>query len=189
MTNKGSSLLIVIFILFLCNTSQILAQGGVDKNTGTTQNVGDVFFYTLPLVTLGSTFIIGDKKGTWQFAKGFLTTTAITYGLKLGISKERPDGSNSDSFPSGHTSLTFHSAGFVHKRYGFKYAIPSYLLAGFTAASRIDSDKHDIFDVIAGAAIGLGSNLIFTTEYQQEHMELTFNSRDSEYLVGFRYNF
>ena len=38
-------------------------------------------------------------------------------------------------------------AGYIHKRYGFKYSIPAYVLAGYTAASRIDSKKHDILDV------------------------------------------
>ncbi|WP_256867462.1 phosphatase PAP2 family protein [Winogradskyella forsetii] len=138
---------------------------------------------------MGTSFIVGDEKGAWQFTKGLLLTTGVTYGLKLGINKQRPDMSNDNSFPSGHTSTVFHSAGYVHRRYGFKYAIPSYVLAGFTAASRVDSKKHDILDVVAGAAIGLGSNLLFTTEYQQEHMELTYTNFEGNHLVGFRYKF
>ena len=191
MKNKNSKNLIAIFIVLFINISPLSAQDtSITKpQIGTTQKIGDAILITLPLATLGSTFIIGDKKGAWQFTKGLLATSAVTYGLKLGINKQRPDMSNDNSFPSGHTSTTFHSAGFVHRRYGFKYAIPSYLLAGFTAASRIDSKKHDILDILAGAAIGLGSNLLFTTEYQQKHMKLTFNSDDKGYLVGFAYNF
>lgn len=191
MKNKSSKFIIVIFIVLFATSSSLTAQDtSVTKpQIGTTQTIGDIVLFTLPIATLGSTFIIGDKKGAWQFTKGLLVTGAVTYGLKLGVNKQRPDMSNDNSFPSGHTSTTFHSAGFVHRRYGFKYAIPSYLLAGFTAASRIDSKKHDILDVLAGAAIGLGSNLLFTTEYQQQHMELTFSSDDRGYLVGFKYNF
>ncbi|MCG1035757.1 phosphatase PAP2 family protein [Polaribacter sargassicola] len=191
MKNKSSKNLIAIFIVLFTTLPSLSAQNtSITKpQIGTTQKIGDAILITLPLATLGSTFIIGDKKGAWQFTKGFLATSAVTYGLKLGINKQRPDMSNDNSFPSGHTSTTFHSAGFVHRRYGFKYAIPSYLLAGFTAASRIDSKKHDILDILAGAAIGVGSNLLFTTEYQQEHMEFTFNSDDKGYLVGFTYNF
>lgn len=191
MKNKSSKNLIAIFIVLFTTLPSLSAQDtSITKpQIGTTQKIGDAILITLPLATLGSTFIIGDKKGAWQFTKGLLATSAATYGLKLGINKQRPDMSNDNSFPSGHTSTTFHSAGFVHRRYGFKYAIPSYLLAGFTAASRIDSKKHDILDILAGAAIGLGSNLLFTTEYQQKHMKLTFNSDDKGYLVGFAYNF
>ncbi|HKJ47866.1 MAG TPA: phosphatase PAP2 family protein, partial [Christiangramia sp.] len=156
---------------------------------GTTQKIGDVILFALPAATLGSSFIIGDGKGAWQFTKGLILTEAVTYGLKYGINKPRPDKSDDNAFPSGHTSTVFHSAGYVHRRYGFKYSIPAYALAGFTAASRIDSKKHDILDVIAGAAIGLGSNLLFTTEYQQEHMQLTFSSGEGQYLLGYTYKF
>ena len=96
---------------------------------------------------------------------------------------------NKNSFPSGHTSTVFHSAGYIHRRYGFKYSIPAYALAGFTAASRIDSKKHDIVDVLAGTAIGLGSNLLSTTEYQQKHMELSYTSFDGNHMLGFTYEF
>ena len=72
---------------------------------------------------------------------------------------------------------------------GFKYSIPAYALAGFTAASRIDSNKHDFLDILAGAAIGLGSSVLFTTEYQQEHLELIFNSSEGDYMLGFKYKF
>ena len=156
---------------------------------GKTQKIGDVILFALPIATIGTSFIIGDEKGAWQFTKGLLLTAGVTYGLKFSINKQRPDMSNDNSFPSGHTSTVFHSAGYIHRRYGFKYSIPAYALAGFTAASRIDSKKHDILDVLAGAAIGLGSNFIFTTEYQQEHMELTFNSSEGNYIIGFKYKF
>ena len=139
--------------------------------------------------TLGTSLIMGDNQGAWQFTKGLLLTEAVTFGLKIGVNKPRPDQSNDNSFPSGHTSTVFHSAGYVHKRYGFKYAVPSYLLAGYTAASRIDSKKHDILDVLAGTAIGLGSNLIFTSEYQQEHMQLTYSYTESSHMLGFKYVF
>jgi len=158
-------------------------------DVGTTQKIGDVILFALPAATLGTSFIIGDEQGAWQFTKGLLLTEVVTYGLKQGVNKQRPDMSNDNSFPSGHTSTVFHSAGFVHRRYGFKYAIPAYALAGFTAASRIDSKKHDILDIAAGAVIGLGSNLLFTTEYQQEHMELTYGNFEGNHMVGFKYKF
>ncbi|CAL66190.1 MULTISPECIES: phosphatase PAP2 family protein [Christiangramia] len=156
---------------------------------GTVQKIGDVILIALPVATLGTSLIKGDNEGAWQFTKGLLLTEAVTFGLKLGVNKQRPDMSNDNSFPSGHTSTVFHSAGYIHRRYGFKYSIPAYALAGFTAASRIDSKKHDILDVLAGTAIGLGSNLVFTTEYQQEHMELTYDNFEGNHLIGFKYKF
>ena len=177
------------FLLISCQFTLAQDTSETTPEKGTTQKIGDVILFALPAATLGSSFIIGDGKGAWQFTKGLILTEAITYGLKYGINKPRPDKSDDNAFPSGHTSTVFHSAGYVHRRYGFKYSIPAYALAGFTAASRIDSKKHDILDVIAGAAIGLGSNLLFTTEYQQEHMQLTFSSNDDSYLLGYTYKF
>jgi hypothetical protein len=85
----------------------------LDSNkTGTTERLGDIKFFALPVATLGTTFIIGDTLGAWQFTKGILLTQAITYVLKFSINKARPDYSNNNSFPSGRTSSTFHSAGF-----------------------------------------------------------------------------
>ena len=178
-----------LFLSFFTFQLQAQDTSETPPDVGTTQKVGDVILYALPAATLGTSFIIGDNQGAWQFTKGLLLTVGVTYGLKLGVNKQRPDMSNDNSFPSGHTSTVFHSAGYVHRRYGFKYAIPSYALAGFTAASRIDSNKHDILDVVAGAAIGLGSNLLFTTEYQQEHMELTYSNFEGNHLIGFTFKF
>ncbi|THD66626.1 phosphatase PAP2 family protein [Robertkochia marina] len=181
----------MLLLLFILNFSGVQGQESVQPTpeAGTVEIIGDVIKFTMPAATLGTSLLIGDKKGAWQFSKGIVLTAAVTYGLKYAIDKERPDMSNNDAFPSGHTSVVFHSAGYVHRRYGFKYSIPSYLLAGFTAASRIDADKHDLIDVTVGAAIGLCSNLLFTTEYQQEHMQLSFNSGDGSYLLGFTYKF
>ena len=60
------------------------------------------------------------------------------------------------------------------------------IISGYT---RLEADKHDIIDVLAGAVIGVGSTYLFTTPYQQEHMELTYSNRDGNYLIGFKYKF
>lgn len=192
MFNDFKLSLVVTFILFSLISSQcITAQETAETKpvVGTTQKIGDVFLIGLPVTTLVSSFIIGDHKGAWQYTKGLLLTQAVTFGLKLGVNKQRPDMSNNNSFPSGHTSTVFHSAGYIHRRYGLKYSLPAYAIAGFTASSRIDSKKHDILDVLVGAAIGLGSNLFFTTEYQKKHMELTYGSKDGNDMIGFKYKF
>jgi len=176
-------LFILILLLSIFYTSNGISQNKTIKTTG------DVILFVLPAATLATTFIIKDKKGSWQFTKAFLVNEAITHGLKYTIKKERPDGSNYNSFPSGHTSTTFQSASFIHLRYGFKYSIPAYVLAGFTAYSRIDANRHDGWDILGGAIIGVGSTLLFTTPYQEEHMELTYNSYDGNYLLGFNFKF
>ncbi len=185
------ALIVQISLIISLQCYKLNAQDTSETNPqiGTTQKIGDIALIVLPLSTLGTTLIKGDDQGFWQFTKGFVLTEALTYGLKTTINKPRPDLSNDNSFPSGHTSTVFHSAGFIHRRYGFKYSVPAYLIAGFTAASRVDSKKHDMLDVIAGAAIGLGSNLLFTTEYQQKHMQLSYSSFEGNHMLGFTYKF
>ena len=172
----------IITFVFLCLQTTF-------SQKQTVKTSGDVLLFTLPAIAIGTTLIKGDTKGTWQFTKGFLLNGALTFGLKSIVAKERPNMENNDSFPSGHTSITFQSASFLQKRYGWKYGIPAYILASYTGFSRLYTDKHDIYDVLAGAVIGVGSTYIFTTPYQQEHMELTFNTGDGNYLLGFRYKF
>jgi len=153
------------------------------------ETTGDIILFALPATSLATTFIIGDTKGSWQFTKAFLLTEGLTYGLKFAVNKPRPFNNGDKAFPSGHTSTVFQSAAFIHKRYGFKYSIPAYALAGFTAFSRIAAQKHDGWDVVAGAAIGIASSYLFTTTYQRKHMQLTFNGQDGNYLLGFTYRF
>ena len=95
----------------------------------------------------------------------------MTYALKESISKERPDKNDDDSFPSAHTSVTFQAARFVHKRYGNRWAIPMYAAAAFTGYSRIEDDRHDEIDVLAGAAIGILASEFFTTRYEGVSVE------------------
>lgn len=153
------------------------------------ETAGDIALIAAPAAALTATLLKNDKKGTWQFTKGFLLNQSITYGLKVSLNKPRPNSNGDNAFPSGHTSTTFQAASFIHKRYGFKYAIPAYTVAGFTAFSRLDAQKHDGWDILAGSIVGIGSTLLFTTEYQQEHMELTFNTKEGDYLLGFTYKF
>jgi len=178
-----SNRIFCIICLLFCSFGSLPITG----QNKTIETSGDVILIALPVATLATTLIVDDFQGSWQFTKGLILTEAVTYGLKIAINKPRPDGSNENSFPSGHTSTTFHSASFIHQRYGFNYSIPAYALAGFTAFSRIEADKHDGWDVLVGAIIGIGSTYLFTSEYQREHMELTFNSFNGNYLLGFNF--
>ena len=151
--------------------------------------IGDVIVFALPAATIATTLIIGDTQGTWQFAKGLILTEGITFGLKALVDKNRPDMSDQNSFPSGHASSTFHSASFIHQRYGITYAIPAYALATLTGLTRIHGEKHDGFDVLIGAVIGIGSAYLFTTPYQKEHIEITFSSDSDNYQFGFKFKY
>lgn len=178
----------MFFCVLLVVPSTLYGQFFEDKNP-TIQKSGDVILFSLPAASFATTLILKDRKGTWQFTKGFILNQGVTVLMKISLNKPRPFDGGDYAFPSGHTSTTFQSASFIHARYGFKYSIPAYFLAGYTAFSRINAQKHDGYDILAGAAVGIGSTLLFTTPYQREHLKLTFYSGQDQYLLGFRYSF
>jgi hypothetical protein len=79
---------------------------------------------------------------------------ALTYALKLSVRRERPDGSNRQSFPSGHASVTFATALVLQRHFGW-WSVPTFLVASYTAASRLHENRHYLSDVVAGAACGV----------------------------------
>ena len=129
------------------------------------KKIGDALLVLIPYITLGTALYYDNQEGQMQFYKSFTANALATYGLKYGVDRKRPNGERY-SFPSGHTSATFQSASFIHKRYGFKYAIPTYIGATFVGYSRVDAHVHYTSDVIAGAIIGSLSSFYFTTHYK-----------------------
>ena len=129
------------------------------------ETTGDVLRILIPSIAYGATYYYDDKEGRVQFYKSFATNLAVTYALKYATDKKRPNGDDY-SFPSGHASVTFASSTFIHKRYGFNYALPAYLASAFTGYSRVESDNHYTIDVLAGAVVGVLSSYFFTTKYK-----------------------
>jgi membrane-associated phospholipid phosphatase len=84
-----------------------------------------------------------------------IVTQSLTYGLKYATRRERPDGSDGYSFPSGHASTTFASATVLERHLGWKFAVPTYAVATYVAASRLHENRHYMSDVVFGAGVGL----------------------------------
>lgn len=84
-----------------------------------------------------------------------IVTQSLTIGIKAAVRRERPDGTNNWSFPSGHTSTSFATATVLQRHYGWPAGIPAYAVAGFVAASRLNEDRHYLSDVVFGAALGI----------------------------------
>lgn len=124
----------------------------------------DNYTYYAPLaMTIGLN--VAGVKGEHHFAEQaillgmtyFLNKT-ITNNLKSMLDVNRPDGSNNDAFPSGHSSAAFAYATFFHKEYGQRspwYSVAGYSFAVATGAMRILNDRHWLSDVLAGAGIGI----------------------------------
>lgn len=160
----------IFTLLIVFNNSFSYAQQQLTSSENFHKTSGDILVGLLPALSLTSSFIWKDgQKGTLQFSESLISTIAITWGLKLLIDKERPNGESLNSFPSGHTSVSFASAAFIQRRYGWEYGAPAYVLAGYVGFSRIKAKKHDSIDVIAGAIIGTGMSYIFTKPFNLEN--------------------
>ncbi len=79
---------------------------------------------------------------------------ALTYALKLTVRRERPDGSDNLSFPSGHAAVTFATAAVLERHFGW-WSLPAFAAATYTAASRLHENVHFLSDVVAGATVGM----------------------------------
>jgi membrane-associated phospholipid phosphatase len=125
-----------------------------------------VLEYAIPALGLAMSTYLEDSQGQKQWLYTHLTSAIITQGLKKSIKKERPNGADFNSFPSGHATAAFSGAAFLHHRFGLAYGIPAYLGASYVAYSRVYADKHFSEDVIVGAFIGIGCAHYFTTRYK-----------------------
>jgi hypothetical protein len=114
----------------------------------------------LGLVTLG--MFIGGRYSedprfrdmSYDLSVAFVVNLGYTGALKAAIGRERPNESDDDSFPSGHTSNAFTLASVASAHYGNSVGVPAYGLASLIGLSRIRGNAHWLSDVVAGAALG-----------------------------------
>lgn len=114
---------------------------------------GDAMSIALPVVVGGIAATAGDGQGVYQFATVMRLSVMTTETLKPLIARERPDGSDHKSMPSGHSTRAFAAAAFIHHRYGKLASLPAYALAWTVGASRVDAGAHHWSDVIAAAVL------------------------------------
>lgn len=133
----------------------------VDDDLDTIESVGDVTQMVPLAAGLGFSLGARDWQGAKQLTWSGLTTFGAVHLIKQTTDKYRPDGSNPESFPSGHTAASFAGAAFIQQRYGPKWGIPALVTASYTAYSRVRAQKHFTDDVVSGMSIALFSNWLF----------------------------
>jgi membrane-associated phospholipid phosphatase len=94
------------------------------------------------------------RDATYDIAEVTAVAATYTTSLKFIVRRERPDGSNNQSFPSGHTSNAFAWATVGAHYYGWKLGVPGYAVASLIGISRLEKNVHHLTDVLAGAGIG-----------------------------------
>ncbi|MFS1931991.1 phosphatase PAP2 family protein [Vibrio splendidus] len=171
-------------------TAAILIPNLSHANSLNSEDWGDIGQIAIPLVAIGATIGHDDKEGVWQATKGIAITAGVTHLLKNTTGVLRPNGSNYQSFPSGHTSAAFSGAAFLHHRYGLKYGIPAYLAASYVGYSRVKNTKHWETDVIAGAALAITVSYLVTSEYKDPNLSIEparFGNTDAQ-GINFSYS-
>lgn len=81
----------------------------------------------------------------------------VVYPWKKIANRLRPDGTQGESFPSGHTGTAFMTAEILHEELKNTHPVLSYsgyLFAVGTGALRIYNGEHWLSDVVAGAGFG-----------------------------------
>lgn len=141
----------------------------------------DNYLQLLPLILLFG-LKLGGIRGSfgWKRLLTFIVlsvilTQLVVNGLKLTTGVLRPDATNYFSFPSGHTAAAFMAATLFYKEYGFKgywVALVAYSAAIVTGFTRILNNRHWLFDVIIGAALG-----ILLTDLAFRLVQLIFKDR------------
>jgi membrane-associated phospholipid phosphatase len=149
-----------------------LSFGTAQARADAVRRVGDVGAVLLPVGAATGALIVKDHPGLEQLAWAYASTMAVVFILKPLVNRTRPDG-GSQSFPSGHAASAFAGAAFIQMRYGWKLGAPAYALAAFVGYSRVESKRHYTTDVLAGSALGIGANLIFT--HPREHVSVSLD--------------
>lgn len=94
------------------------------------------------------------RAATYDLTQAAVVDAAYVFAIKKAVRRERPDGSNRLSFPSGHTANAVTLATVAHRHFGPKVGIPGYVLAGLVGVSRLARQAHHLSDVLAGATLG-----------------------------------
>lgn len=126
-----------------------------DRTTKALKDVGELGKYGLPATALILSFAKGNREDTAAFLWSFGTTAVLTEAIKRAAPKQRPDFSDTDGFPSGHTAAAFSGALFIQDREGWAWGGPALGLAALTAYGRVRSGEHGWDDVLGGFGIAL----------------------------------
>ena len=136
--------------------------------------------YGLNLIGIHGYHNFADR--TIILSTSYLIMGIAVNSIKRFAKEERPDGSNNQSFPSGHAATAFMGAEFLWQEY--KNVSPWIGIAGYTIAAgtgflRMYNNKHWFTDIVAGAGFGILSTkmaywlypTIKTTFFRGKHLK------------------
>jgi membrane-associated phospholipid phosphatase len=123
--------------------------------------IGNFLFQTgAGFATYGAAKAFGSEKGAVvgrDIVRAQLLSQAMVQATKFTIRRERPDGSDHYSFPSGHSASAFATATVLQNYYGWKVGVPAYVLGGYVGLARMSWNRHHATDVVMGAGVGIAA--------------------------------
>jgi membrane-associated phospholipid phosphatase len=153
------------------------ASHGMSRGTASIGTWGGSFYVQTGAAF--ATYMIGRTTGNPKVASlgGDLVraqqlSQTIVQATKFVVGRERPDGSNSHSFPSGHSASAFTTATVLQRHLGWKVGVPAYAFAGFVATSRMANSKHYLSDVLLGAGVGIAAGRTVTVHMGRQQFDL-----------------
>lgn len=126
------------------------------------------------------------KDRSFLYASSQVLAAAFVVPLKHIVQEKRPDGSNTQSFPSGHTTTAFSSAQFMYREYkdtNIWLSLSGYPLAVFTGVYRTVNDKHWVSDVVTGAGLGILSTELAYWLYPKISKSMGAKHKESQAVV------
>lgn len=168
---------VYLLTLILTFSSSTFADGVLSKSM--------MISFAVPVTAGIYTYTIDDREGLKELFLSSLITAHLTTLLKYTVDRERPNGDDRYSFPSGHAAASFVGASYLHHRYGLNWGLPFYGIATAISFQRVNVKDHYWTDVIAGAAIGYFTASFFTVRYPHVWMKPTFDPRYRNYGVEF----
>lgn len=122
---------------------------------------------------------------TTNIATANTISLIVVESLKHITKQERPDHSDNQSFPSGHTAIAFTNASLLFYEYkdsNIWYASSGYLFATATGFLRIANNKHYTSDVLAGAGIGLAAGTLVSYWNPFKNFNLNKNKKATSFV-------
>ncbi len=103
---------------------------------------------------------IGNQKVAFvgrDIVRAQILSEALVQTLKYTVRRDRPDHSDNQSFPSGHSASAFATATVLNRYYGWKIGVPAYALGSYVSLARMSWNRHHASDVVMGAGFGIAS--------------------------------
>ena len=159
-------------LLLAGGTSIVMHNTDADKNLNNNferhrafNDTSDKFFDYAgnPAIHLGATglwYLLSQSNNdklnqecAWTMLNALALTDTVTFGLKVIVNTERPNG-GSFSFPSAHTASSFCAASVLDEFYGPGVGIPAYIGAAMVGWRMMDAHDHWASDVLFGGTLG-----------------------------------